>query len=318
MFKPTFSIVVPVYKNATSLPRLIAELSILSAELQGNLEVVFVVDGSPDDSLQVLLDNLMINEFSVAVLELSRNFGSFSAIREGLAYANGEYIAVMAADLQEPPSLIKDFFDALTKGEVDIAVGNRTHRSDPFFSRLVSSIYWWTYRRTIHPDIPRGGVDVFACTRAVAQQVTALPESNTSLIGLMYWVGYRKVTIPYSRQARADGKSAWTLGRKLRYFTDSIYSFTGFPIVILQSLGIIGLIVSLSLGIAVTLGWATGAITEPGYTPLMLVITGSTSALLFAIGIVGTYVWRTYENSKQRPLALVRNVYASDDNNGSQ
>jgi len=309
--KPQYSLVIPVYKNAETLPRLNEELVRLNTSLNAELEVVFVIDGSPDNSAQILLDMLPLVQFEWSVVELSRNFGSFSAIREGMSLANGEYIAVMAAVLQEPPILVESFFNTLSAGGTDIVVGHRIHRSDPLFSRIASSTYWWIYRKFLHSEIPQGGVDVFGCTRDVAKMVASLPESNTSLIGLLYWIGYRKTSIPYIRQPRKSGKSGWTFGRKVRYLTDSIYSFTGIPILFLQVLGIFGLMISLVLGVVVTVGWRMGVITEPGYTPLMLVISASTSAILLALGIVGTYVWRSYENSKQRPVAIARRIQKS-------
>ena len=313
MVDPRYSIVIPVYKNSESLRRLLTQLTVLSEHLNHDVEAIFVVDGSPDMSLNVLLSELPQMPFSATVLELSRNFGAFSAIRVGMGSARGQYVAVMSADLQEPPELIEQFFEVLENGKADIALGSRAHRTDSRMTTAASTLYWWAYRRTIHRDLPRGGVDVFACTHEVAATVNELPESHTSLIGLLYWIGYRKVEIPYIRLARQEGKSSWTFGRKIRYFTDSIYTFTGFPIVVLLIIGLLGILLSVALAFIVTIGWLTGRVTETGYTPIMLAITGSTSAILFAMGIVGSYVWRTYENSKNRPSAIVRRTYRAND-----
>jgi len=313
MVEPRYSIVIPVYKNSESLQRLFVELTVVSEHLGYDVEVIFVVDGSPDTSLEILLAELPRVPFFATVFELSRNFGSFPAIRAGMANARGDFIAVMSADLQEPPELVEQFFDLLKGGRADIVLGSRAQRTDSKVTTTASTLYWWAYRRTIHREIPRGGVDVFGCTREVATAINDLSESNTSLIGLLYWIGYRKVEIPYTRLARQEGKSSWTFGRKLQYVTDSIYAFTGFPIVALQIIGLLGTLMSVALGFIVAIGWLTGRITETGYTPIMLVITGSTSAILFALGIVGSYVWRTYENSKNRPSAIVRRAYVADN-----
>lgn len=301
----TWSVVVPVYGSRDSLPTLVDRLVALDAERTGRLEGVFVIDGSPDDSLDVLRTALAGSRLTAQVLTHSRNYGSFPAIRTGLAAARGDYIAVMAADLQEPVEVVTAFFDAIAAGTCDIAVGERVGRNDPPLSSLASRLYWRLYQRFINRDIPTGGIDVFGCTREIAQRIVAFPETHTSLIGLLYWMGYRRRQFPYVRQPRHSGKSGWTFRRKLRYLFDSIYAFTDLPIVLLQVLGLLGTFVSVLVGVIVFVGWATGNIREPGYTPLMIAIAGSSSVLLLGLGVVGSYVWRTYENGKGRPGALV-------------
>ena len=128
---------------------------------------------------------------------------------------------------------------------------------------------------------------------------------HSSLIGLLYWIGFRRKTFPYHRQPRHSGRSGWTFRRKLRYLFDSIYAFTDLPIILLQVLGFLGVVLSFLIGVVVFVAWLIGAVRQPGYTPLMIVIAGSTSAMLLAMGVVGSYVWRAYENSKNRPLELV-------------
>ena len=302
---PRYSVVVPVYKNEPTLSTLVQQLERLTSELDGPLEVVFVVDGSPDGSL-VLLRRLLAEEqrFSSQLLALSRNFGSFSAVRAGLAVAGGDYVAMMAADLQEPVSLVRGFFKGLATGEHDVAVGVRESRDDPTKDMLPARVFWWLFRRLVEPDVPAGGVDVFGCTRQVASQLLRLEESHTSLVGLIYWVGFRRLEVPYVRQPRLIGKSAWGFRRKVRYLFDSIFSFTDLPITVIIVIGTLGVAVSTIWSIAVISAWAAGKINVPGYTPLMLALFFVTSTILIALGLVGSYVWRTYENSKGRPSAI--------------
>ena len=300
-----YSVVIPVYGNKSSLPAVVERLVDLAHPLEGRLEAVFVVDGSPDRSHAILVELLSSGSLTAQVLSLSRNFGSFSAIRAGMASARGDFIAVMAADLQEPVEAIAAFFDLLERDQCDVVFGRREGRADPLLSSLTARTYWWLYRQFVNPEIPVGGIDVFGCTRAVAERVVQFPETHTSLVGLLFWLGYRREFVPYRRLPRHSGKSAWSTRRKLRYLLDSVYAFTDLPIILLQVIGAIGLFVSVAVGIIVFVAWALGAITQPGYTPLMIAIVGSTSALLVALGVVGSYVWRTYENSKGRPLELV-------------
>jgi len=300
-----YSVVVPIYGNRDSLPDLVDRLVLLNQSRGGGLEGVFVVDGSPDDSLEVLRRTLASGRLDAQVLTHSRNFGSFSAIRSGLAVARGEYIGVMAADLQEPAEVVAAFFDALEADECDIALGERIGRDDPAFSAAASRAYWRLYQRFVNRDIPTGGIDVFGCTRRIAERIVAFPEAHTSMIGLLYWLGYRRKHIQYRRQPRHSGRSAWTLRRKLLYLLDSIFAFTDLPIVLLQLIGFVGVLASFLIGLIVFVAWLTGHIQQPGYTPLMILLAGATSALLLALGVVGSYVWRDYENGKGRPLGLV-------------
>ena len=309
---PRYSVIVPVYCNRATLPAVLSRLAAVAERLIGELEVVFVIDGSPDDSSAVLAEVVPQQSLAVQVMEHSRNFGSFAAIRTGLAAACGDFIGVMAADLQEPPEVMLGFFERLESGAYDVAVGRRTGRSDPALSAGMSRAFWWLYRRTINSDIPPGGVDVFACTREVAQRLVLLDEAHSSLVALLYWVGYRRVEVPYERLARTEGKSGWTLRKKVAYLSDSVFAFTRIPIHALTALGVAGTLITLVLGLTVLISWLAGRIDSPGYTPLMLTILFSTFLLLTGMGVLGSYVWRTYENTKRRPSALTRSHWIHD------
>lgn len=301
---PRFSVVVPVYGNEATLPAVIERLEEMTHRLDGDLEAVFVVDGSPDGSLLVLRRLLPSAGFPSQLVAHSRNFGSFAAIRTGMAASRGDYVAAMAADLQEPAELVEAFFKQLATGEYDVAVGRRTGRSDPMASMMLSRVFWSLYRRWVHRDIPPGGVDIFACSRQVADRLVALDESHSSLVGLLYWLGFRRLEIPYQRAPRLEGKSGWSLRRKLRYFLDSVFSFTDVPVLLLTMIGLLGGLLTLIASFVVLVARLAGVIEQSGYTPLMLVVLLSTFTLLFALGIVGSYVWRTYENSKGRPPSV--------------
>lgn len=310
----TYSVVIPVYGNQDTLAEVVRRLTEVAGRLDAPLEAVFVVDGSPDGS-QVLLERLLPEAaIPTQLLVHSRNFGSFPAIRTGLAAARGEYVGVMAADLQEPPELMEAFFERLATGDADVVVGRRESRDDPAVSSLLSRTFWSLYRRTINPQIPPGGVDVFGCTRTVAQRLLALEESHSSLVGLLYWLGYRRAEVPYSRVARTTGKSGWTLRKRVRYLLDSVFAFTDIPISVLTAVGVGGTALTAVAGLVVFVSWLTGSITEVGYTPLMLVVLFSTFVLLAGLGVIGSYVWRTYENSKGRPtsVAMAHRVYGDD------
>jgi glycosyltransferase involved in cell wall biosynthesis len=304
-----FSLIIPVYRNESTIADLIAATEQLSRQLADRfhveLEVVLVVDGSPDRSFERLQTGLAQASVTSQLLLLSRNFGAFIAIRTGLQYAQGTHFAVMAADLQEPPELILKFYEILAADQADIVVGQRTGRHDPWTTRLPSACFWWSYRQLVQPEMPPGGVDVFACNQHVRDALMQMAESHTSLVGLLYWLGFRRASVPYVRQERRAGKSAWTFRKKWQYMLNSIFSFTALPISVLGFVGVLGVLSSLLISVIVFVSWYMNWIPVPGYTPLMLVILLSSSAQLIGLSIVGNYVWRAYENSKHRPLAIV-------------
>ena len=298
------SLVIPVYRNEENISDLLRALADLSRNIEA-FEVVFVVDGSPDRSMAVLSEKLPAMPFTWQLIELSRNFGSFAAIRQGLALARGRFMAVMAADLQEPPELVVEFFRRLNEGEYDLVVGVRRSRVDPPLTRLTSRIYWTLYRTLVMPEMPAGGVDVFACTHPFRDALLSLEERNSFLIGQLFWLGFRRLEIPYERRARLVGKSAWKFQRRLRYMLDSIFAYSDLPISALLWLGAIGVGGSFCLSLTLVILWACGRIDVRGYVPIMLAVMFFGSLLVLGQGILGCYIWRAAENTKKRPISVV-------------
>lgn len=298
------SVVIPVYGNEESIPQLLDRLADISRTVR-NLETVFVVDGSPDGSFELLRASLPEQPYASQLIAHARNFGSFPAIRAGLIRAAGTRCAVMAADLQEPPELLIDFDRALASGDYDVVVGVRRSRADSLRQRLPSELFWNLYRKVVQRDIPRGGVDVFGCTAEFRDQLVALDESNSSLVGLLFWLGHRRAEVPYDRAPREHGKSGWTFRKKLRYLTDSVYAFTDLPIRVVTAVGAVGIVVSALVSTVVVVGRLAGWIDVPGYAAIILAISFFGALNMFTVGVIGSYLWRTFENTKRRPLSVV-------------
>ncbi len=302
---PECTIIVPVFRNAGQIPALLERLAGLHKTVPGGIEAVLVVDGSPDDSHTQLQAALPDQPFPSQLLSLSRNFGSFAAIRVGLQAAEGRYFAVMAADLQEPAELVIDMLAALRADRADVVVGTRASRRDPLPSRLAARLFWSLNRRLVEGDIPSGGVDVFGCNRAFREQLLQFSETHSSLIGQLFWLGFRRLEIPYDRQASLADNSGWSLGAKFKYFLDSLFAFTDVPIRAFILLGLLGLLISLMLLVVIVIARLSGAIEVPGYAATVTIIVFFSGLNLFGLGVIGSYVWRAYENTKQRPLAVV-------------
>jgi polyisoprenyl-phosphate glycosyltransferase len=316
MNTPHNSLVIPVYGNRETVEPLVDAVEEIRDRTVGGLEVIFVVDGSPDDSRDRLVRALGNGRVHARVVEHSRNFGSFAAIRTGMSLAHGEFIAVMAADLQEPPELVIEFLNRLHGGEVDVVAGERASRDDS--GDAFSNLYWLLYRRFVMSEIPAGGADVFACTANVRDVICSLEHVHTSLITQLFWIGFRRQLVPYDRR-KSSGESGWTLRRKLRYLSDSVFAFTDLPVRMLWLVGLLGMAVGVILAVAVVAARVAGAVSVPGYTATILVIIFFGSFNMIGLGIIGSYVWRAYDTVKGRPGAIVRDVLefpAGDNPNG--
>jgi glycosyltransferase involved in cell wall biosynthesis len=300
-----YSLIIPVYKNEESLPDLLAVLADMNEKLSGKLEVVIVVDGSPDNSYGILRQRLPQMPFASQLLLHSRNYGSFAAIRAGMQVASGSFFAVMAADLQEPPELALEFFRLLEADEADVVVGTRDARNDPWRSRWSSEIFWWVYRKFIIKEVPAGGVDMFGCNRQFRNELLSLDESHSSLIGLLFWLGFRRKTVAYQRRERQHGVSAWTLKKKINYLMDSIFSFSDLPLKLLISFGGIGVLFSILFGLMVLVFKVTGWVEVPGYAATILTVLFFGALNTAGIGLLGAYVWRAYANTQGRPVSVV-------------
>lgn len=300
-----FSLIIPVYRNEGSIPSLVETLEELNSRMAGDLEAVLVVDGSPDRSLELLTEALPKAAFSSQLLILARNFGPFPAITAGLANARGSLFATMAADLQDPPELVEQIRHKLETGEYDVVVGTRARRKDPLVSRMLAATFWKLYKLLVQREIPSGGVDVFGCTREFREHLLALPERNTMLVGLIIWLGFRRGEVSYSRRPRQHGQSAWSFTRKLRYLLDSTFAFSDLPVRLLSLVGLLGIMLSVLLASIVVFAKLSGRIALPGYsaTVLLVMFFGGLNSL--GLGVIGEYVWRTFENTKGRPAYVI-------------
>lgn len=300
------SIIVPVYNNEGTVEQLLNEISLISGSTECDVEAIFVIDGSPDNSFLELSKRLPDQGFDSKLLALSKNYGSFIAVRNGLEHARGDMLAVMAADCQEPPELVIQAAECLLSDNFDVVIGSRNSRHDPFVYKMMSNIFWNIYRKFVIKEIPKGGVDVFACTKQVRDALLSMTETHTSLIAQLFWVGFRRKEIEYTRRRRQDGlKGSWTFKKRFNYMSDSIFAFTDIPVKALLAVGLIGTFFSITASLVVLTSWLLGLIDVPGYTPLILGQILLFMVTLLGFGIVGSYTWRAFENTKSRPLGLV-------------
>lgn len=299
------SVVVPVYFNQETLVDLHARISEQEKALAGraDLEMVFVDDGSEDDSREILR-TLAAGDSRVRLVFLSRNFGSFTAILAGLNYATGDAIAIISADLQDPPEMIPKMFVKWENGDKTV-MAVRENRMDPWASRLFSKMAYVILRRMALPTMPKGGFDFVLIDRQVRDVLVRIGERNTSLMGLILWVGFQQSQIPYTRSERGGGSSRWTFGKKIKYLIDSLLAFSYLPIRFMSGIGVaIGGVGFVYAVILIVMRFFK-AVEVPGWTALMVVTLVLFGFLFLSLGVIGEYLWRTLDESRSRPVFIV-------------
>ncbi len=308
---PLISIIVPVYHNESSLPELLQRLqAVADKHAAHTFELLFVDDGSRDSSFATLC-RLAESEPRMRVVKLVRNFGSNSAILCGLEHARGDGIAVIAADLQDPPELISELIGHWEAGK-KVALAARATRDDPWLTTMLADTFYWLFRSFALPKMPARGFDFFLIDRQVRDLVVQLPERNHYLMGMLIWVGFDPAVVQYHRKEREArfGTSMWTLGRKLRYFTDAFVGFSHFPLRVTTALGMLLAFGGFAYAALVVVGKLLGWWEIGGWASLMSAILCVGGVQLIMLGVQGEYVGRLLEEARRRPRYLVEREVA--------
>lgn len=310
---PLVSIVVPVYHNAASLPPLLEKFQDLARRNPGDqFEFLFVDDGSKDTSWQVL-NALRLEEPRMRLLKLSRNFGSNAAILAGIDRAAGDVVAVIAADLQDPPELIHDMLGHWREGK-KVVLAARGKRDDPGLTSLFADGFYWLFRKFAIATMPRRGFDFFLLDRQVCGLIRGIQEANPYIMGLILWLGFDPFVLEYNRKEREQrfGRSMWTFTRKIKYFIDSFAAFSYSPI---RAASLLGLLLS-ATGVCYTaiivLLWMFSSVTIPGWSSLMIVILLTSGFQFVMMGILGEYLWRNLDETRHRPRFIVEKEVSGD------
>ncbi len=307
---PKLSVIIPCYYNEDNIPVTVRELIANEANFPPGVsfEYVMVNDGSEDGTLQALLDFRAAHPGKVRVVELAGNVGSYNAIVAGMAQATGDCMAIITADLQDPPELMVPMYAYWQQG-FKLIIGNRQDREETGLQQLLAKIFHHLMKKIALSNIPDGGFDFVFFDRQVAEHIIALQERNSNLFYLMVWLGYPYVNIPYVRRKRQIGKSRWTLKKKAKLFIDSILAFSFFPI---RAISVVGLVLGLAAfgyGLYI-IGLRLFGSQEPeGWSALMVVLLFVSAFQMTALGVIGEYVWRGLDAARKRPLYVVKDVY---------
>lgn len=302
------SLVIPVYYNEDNLRPLYADLKEKFIDkIDYDYEIVMVNDGSKDKSYEVMQE-LAAKDENIKIITLSRNFGSHSACLCGLAHSTGDCAVIKAADLQEPTELILEMVESWKKGN-NVVLACRADREEGKAQVGFANLYYWITRKTALPNMPENGFDIYLVDRKVINVLDNLDERNSAITGQILWSGFKTDIVYYTRKAREIGTSKWTLKKKIRLVSDTLFSFSTLPIRMLEVVGFLSLIVGFIWAIVVLVAKLKGNIPVSGFTTLFLFNLISFGVVMMSMGILGEYLWRTFDASRNRPTYIIE-----DDN----
>ncbi|MBZ5609038.1 MAG: glycosyltransferase family 2 protein [Acidobacteriia bacterium] len=301
------SIIIPIYNEAKAIPHLVPALRSVLAQLDCEYEIVFVDDGSKDESAR-LLETLAENDPRVKVFSFSRNFGHQAAITAGLDFAAGDAVVVMDADLQDPPEVLLEMLELYHQG-YDVVSAQRVHREgDSAFKRWTAGCFYWLMKVMVDERlIPEVG-DFRLFSREALAAIRSFREQHRFMRGLVSWLGLKEAIVPFQRRGRVAGETKYPLYRMLRFAWTAISSFSALPLRISTVLGFSLCVAGLLYFIYVLYGALVLHAVVPGWTSIVALQCLFSGVTLLGLGLIGDYVARIYEESKHRPLYVLSRV----------
>lgn len=268
-----------------------------------NLELILIDDGSKDDSFS-FIEKLSQKYPYIKGIKLSRNFGHQAAVRTALEYSRGDYVAIIDDDLQDPPSLLPQFFSYLDKG-YDVAFGVRRKRKENFLKVFCYNSFYKILKILSDTDIPLDTGDFCVMKKIVVEKMLSLPEKNPFLRGIRAWVGFKQIGVEYERAKRIEGESGYTLKKLFKIASDGIFSFSNIPLKLITFIGGLGLSITVLYSIYILSKFFIYGVEAPGFVSTILFIMFFGSLNLICMGIIGEYISRIYAESKNRPHSVI-------------
>jgi len=304
MARERITVIVPVLNEAANVEGLIERLTPVLDGVGVRWQVLFIDDGSTDDTLAVL-KGLNARDHRITAISLSRNFGKEIAIAAGLKYARGEAAILMDADLQHPPEVLATFIDRWREG-YQIVYGQRLDRgADGPLRRFFAHIYYRMFNALARTDIPEGAGDFRLLDRCAIDAMNRIGEVSRFNKGLFSWIGFRSIGVPYSAAARTSGTSKWSFRRLARFAIDGLTSFSTLPLRIWSLLGLAISLTAFAYALLVLVQTLVLGVDVPGYPSLIISVMFFAGVQLISLGVIGEYLGRVYEEVKARPLFIV-------------
>ncbi len=298
------SIVIPVHNEADVIPLLLNRLAKVCRRLETATELLFVDDGSHDNSV-ALLFQAQRQYPDIRVLQLSRNFGKEAAVTAGLAHAKGDAVILMDADLQDPPELIPDMVAEWRKGADVVLMKRRSRAGESWIKRMTASLFYRLINHISDAPIPVDTGDFRLMSRRTVGALNQLPERNRYLKGMFAWVGMPTVTLEFDRDPRIAGKTKWNYLKLVHLAMEGITSFSTRPLRIALVLGLLAAGAGGVFGAWEVLKALVLGVSTPGYASMIAMITFLSGVQLLCVGLLGEYVGRIYMETKQRPVFIL-------------
>ena len=306
------SIIVPVYYNADSLEDMYEDLKQkVFNKLSCDYELILVNDGSGDNSYEIM-KRLAESDDNVRLFSLSRNFGSHAAILCGFEPMTGDCAVVKAADMQEPSELILEMLESWKKGN-NVVLAVRQERNESFGKKYFANLYYTIVRKMALPNMPETGFDIYLLDKKVITVLSTLDEKNSSLVCQILWSGFKTDKVPYIRLARTVGKSRWTLTKKIKLAMDTLFSFSTVPIKTVTSVGLISFFGAIIWAVIELIFKLMGMIEVSGWTTLFIFNLSSFGIIMLTLGVLGEYLWRTFDASRNRPPYIIEEDTANNE-----
>ena len=303
------SLVVPCYNESENVSAFQEAVMQAFLDCGYEYEIVFVDDGSKDATLHELRKLFQKQLCPVKVVSFSRNFGKEAALYAGLKHANGEYISLIDADMQQDPKIVRDMVQILDdKSEFDVVAAYQDRRNEGKVLSFFKKGFYRLINSLSDVDLKANASDFRTFRKSVADSILSLGEYHRFSKGIFAWIGYNTCYIPYTASERTAGKSKWSFWKLVNYAIDGIIGYSTKPLRIATLLGGITAAASLLYLIAVVLEKLIAGIDVPGYATIIVLILFLGGMQLFCIGIIGEYVGRTFEQSKNRPIYIAKEI----------
>jgi polyisoprenyl-phosphate glycosyltransferase len=311
MDKEKISAIVACYNDGQAIPFMHERLKAVFNKLDIDYEIIFVNDGSPDNTEEILKKIIEIDNKVIGVNH-SRNFGSQMAFTSGMEIAAGNCIVFLDGDLQDPPEIIEDFYKKRKEG-YDVVYGIRVKRETSLVMQFCYKAFYRIFKKLSYISIPLDAGDFSLIDRKVVEALKQFPERDRFLRGLRAWVGFKQTGVPYIRPERMFGKTTNSLLKNLNWASRGIFSFSYIPLSLINFISFFIFIISvISIIITIILRLTIPASAPRGITMLLIVILFLGSLQLLVIGILGEYIGKIFEEVKQRPKFIVKDIYRSD------
>ncbi len=311
-FSPQLSLIVPVYNESSNLDLFYERVLKVLKPLNLSYEILFIDDGSKDDSLEKLLE-IRGRDSNVKVVQFSRNFGKEIAVSAGLDLAEGKAAIPIDADLQDPPELIPSLLEKWKEG-YDVVYAKRTKRmGESWLKRWTASLFYRLIAKMTNIDIPEDAGDYRLLSRAAVEQLKRLRERHRFMKGLFTWVGFKQTAVFFERDPRYSGKTKWNYWKLWNFAIEGITSFSYIPLQAASYLGLLVSVFAFFYGVFIIAFKLLHGIAVPGYASLMAAVLFLGGIQLLTLGILGEYIGRIYDEVKQRPLYVIHKTYGFDN-----